>query len=246
MIDKSNIPKHVAIIIDGNGRWAKERGLPRTFGHRVGINRVKEIVKVADKLGIKVITFFAFSTENWTRPEKEVNMLMRSLNNFLDRNIAELDEKNIRLMVIGRDDPIPKFLQTKIKEAQDRTKDNTGLIAVLALNYGSRQEIVDAVKKFTNAVIKDEANLEGLDIENFSNYLYTAGLPDPDLLIRTSGEMRISNFLLWQLSYAELYFPKKYWPDFGKEDLEKAIEEYQKRERRFGDIGRADVNKEAR
>ncbi len=246
MIDKSNIPKHVAIIIDGNGRWAKERGLPRIFGHRVGINRVKEIVKVADKLGIKVITFFAFSTENWTRPEKEVNMLMRSLNNFLDRNIAELDEKNIRLMVIGRDDPIPKFLQTKIKEAQDRTKDNTGLIAVLALNYGSRQEIVDAVKKFTNAVIKDEANLEGLDIENFSNYLYTAGLPDPDLLIRTSGEMRISNFLLWQLSYAELYFPKKYWPDFGKEDLEKAIEEYQKRERRFGDIGRADVNKEAR
>ncbi len=246
MIDRNNIPKHVAIIIDGNGRWAKERGLPRIFGHRVGINRVKEIVKVADKLGIKVITFFAFSTENWTRPEKEVNMLMRSLNNFLDRNIAELDEKNIRLMVIGRDDPIPKFLQTKIKEAQDRTKDNTGLIAVLALNYGSRQEIVDAVKKFTNAVIKNEANLEGLDIENFSNYLYTKGLPDPDLLIRTSGEMRISNFLLWQLSYAELYFPKKYWPDFGKEDLEKAIEEYQKRERRFGDIGRADVNKEAR
>jgi len=246
MIDKNNIPKHVAIIIDGNGRWAKERGLPRTFGHRVGINRVKEIVRVADKLGIKVITFFAFSTENWTRPEKEVNMLMRSLNNFLDRNIDELDEKNIRLMVIGRDDPIPKFLQTKIKEAQDRTKDNTGLIAVLALNYGSRQEIVDAVKKFTNAVIKDEANLEGLDIENFSNYLYTKGLPDPDLLIRTSGEMRISNFLLWQLSYTELYFPKKYWPDFGKEDLEKAIEEYQKRERRFGDIGRTDVNKEAR
>jgi undecaprenyl diphosphate synthase len=244
MIDKTNIPKHIAIIIDGNGRWAKEKGLPRTFGHRVGINRVKEIVKVADKLGIKVITFFAFSTENWTRPEKEVNMLMRSLNNFLDRNIDELDEKNIRLMIIGRDDPIPKFLQAKIKEAQDRTKDNTGLIAVLALNYGSRQEIVDAVKKFTNAVIKDEANLEGLDIENFSNYLYTAGLPDPDLLIRTSGEMRISNFLLWQLSYAELYFPKKYWPDFGKEDLEKAIEEYQKRERRFGDIGRTDVKKE--
>ncbi|MDP2938183.1 MAG: isoprenyl transferase [Candidatus Omnitrophota bacterium] len=246
MIDKNNIPKHGARIIYGNGRWAKEKGLPRTFGHRVGINRVKEIVKVADKLGIKVITFFVFSTENWTRPEKEVNMLMRSLNNFLDRNIDELDEKNIRLMIIGRDDPIPKFLQTKIKEAQDRTKDNTGLIAVLALNYGSRQEIVDAVKKFTNAVIKDEANLEGLDIENFSNYLYTAGLPDPDLLIRTSGEMRISNFLLWQLSYAELYFPKKYWPDFGKEDLEKAIEEYQKRERRFGDIGRTDVNKEAR
>jgi undecaprenyl diphosphate synthase len=244
MLDKNNIPKHVAIIMDGNGRWAKERGLPRSAGHRAGINRVKEIIKAASELGVKVVTLFAFSTENWSRPKKEINLLMRALNNFLDREINELDKNNIRLMVIGQDKPTPQYLLAKIKKAKERTKDNTGLIFVLALNYGSRQEIVDAVKKFTNAVIKDKANLEDLDMENFSNYLYTAGLPDPDLLIRTSGQMRISNFLLWQLSYTELYFPRKYWPDFGKEDLEKAIDIYQRRERRFGKIRRIDVNKE--
>ena len=244
MIDKNNIPKHVAIIMDGNGRWAKERGLARSAGHRAGIDRVKEVIKAASELGIKVVTLFAFSTENWARPQKEVNLLMRALNNFLDRQINELDKNNIRLMVIGRDRPIPQYLLTKIKKAQEKTKSNTGLIFVLALNYGSRQEIVDAVKKFTNAVIKGEADLEDLDTQNFSSYLYTAGLPDPDLLIRTSGQMRISNFLLWQLSYTELYFPKKYWPDFGKEDLEKAIDIYQKRERRFGKVGRIDANKE--
>ncbi len=244
MIDKNNIPQHIAIIMDGNGRWAKERGLPRSAGHRAGINRVKEIIKAASELGVKVVTLFAFSTENWSRPKKEINLLMRVLNNFLDREINELDKNNIRLMVIGQDKPTPQYLLAKIKKAKEMTKDNTGLIFVLALNYGSRQEIVDAVKKFTNAVIKDKANLEDLDMENFSNYLYTAGLPDPDLLIRTSGQMRISNFLLWQLSYAELYFPRKYWPDFGKEDLEKAIDIYQRRERRFGKIRRIDVNKE--
>jgi len=244
MIDKNNIPKHVAIIMDGNGRWAKDKGLPRSAGHRAGIDRVKEIIKAASELGIKVVTFFAFSAENWARPQKEVNLLMRALNNYLDRQINELHKNNIRLMVIGRDRPISQYLLAKIKKAEEKTRGNTGLIFVLALNYGSRQEIVDAVKKFTTAVIKGEANLEGVDIESFSNYLYTAGLPDPDLLIRTSGEMRISNFLLWQLSYAELYFPRKYWPDFGKRDLEKAIDIYQRRERRFGKVGRTDVNKE--
>lgn len=237
MIDKNNIPKHVAIIMDGNGRWAKERGLPRSAGHRAGINKVKEVIRAASDLGIKVVTLFAFSSENWARPKKEVNLLMRALNNFLEREIGELDKNNIRLMVIGQDKPIPQYLLNKIEKAKERTKDNTGLIFVLALNYGSRQEIVDAVKKFTGTVINKEANLEDLDMENFGGYLYTAGLPDPDLLIRTSGEMRISNFLLWQLSYAELYFPRKYWPDFGKEDLEKAIDIYQTRERRFGKIG---------
>ena len=237
MIDKNNIPRHVAIIMDGNGRWAKERALPRSAGHRAGIDRVKEVIKAASELGIKVVTLFAFSAENWARPQKEVNLLMRALNNFLERQINELDKNNIRLIVTGRDRPIPQYLLTKIKKAQEKTKDNTGLVFVLALNYGSRQEIVDAVKKFTNAVIKGEADLEGLDTENFSSYFYNAGLPDPDLLIRTGGEMRISNFLLWQISYAELYFPEKYWPDFGKEGLEKAIEIYQKRERRFGKVG---------
>lgn len=236
MLDKNNIPKHVAIIMDGNGRWAKEKGLARTAGHRAGINRVKEIIKAASELGIKVVTLFAFSTENWERPKKEVNLLMRALNNFLDRQIDELDKNNIRIIVIGQDDPIPQYLLAKIKRAQERTKGNTGLSLVLALNYGARQEIVDAAKRFAEAVIKGEANLEGLNMENFGGYLYTAGLPDPDLLIRTSGEMRISNFLLWQISYAELYFPRKYWPDFGREDLEKAVDIYQKRERRFGKI----------
>jgi undecaprenyl diphosphate synthase len=236
MIDKDNIPKHIAIIMDGNGRWAKERGLARNAGHREGINRIKEIVEAANELGIKAVTFFAFSAENWARPKKEVEMLMRYLNNFLERQIKELDKNNIRFRAIGKAEPLPKYIQAKIKEAQDKTKDNTGLVVVLALNYGSRQEIVEAVKKFTRSVIKGEIKIDNLDIGDFSRYLYTDGLPDPDILIRTSGEMRLSNFLLWQLSYAELYFPKIYWPDFKRRDLEKAIKIYQKRERRFGKI----------
>jgi len=236
MIDKNNIPKHIAIIMDGNGRWAKEKGLPRAAGHRAGIKRIEEIVKAADELGINVVTFFTFSAENWSRPEKEVNLLMRYLDNFLTGRINELHRNNVRLLVIGRDKPMPEYLQNKIKKTQEKTKDNTGLTVVLALNYGSRQEITDAVKKIAQAVIKGDISSGDLDEESFSNYLYTAGLPDPDLLIRTSGEMRISNFLLWQLSYAELYFPKIYWPDFGRQDLEKAVSEYQKRERRFGRI----------
>ena len=236
MMDKNNIPKHVAIIMDGNGRWAIQRGLARTVGHREGINRIKEIIKAADGLGVRVLTFFAFSAENWSRPKREVDMLMRSLNNFLERQIRELDKNNIKFRCIGRSEPIPEYLQAKIKEAEGKTKDNTGLIVVLALNYGGRQEILDAVKQFSLEFKEGMTNFENLTVENFSNYFYTKGLPDPDLLIRTSGEMRISNFLLWQLSYAELYFPKKYWPEFRREDLEKAIKIYQRRERRFGGI----------
>ena len=236
MMDKNNIPKHVAIIMDGNGRWAIQRGLARTVGHREGINRIKEIIKAADDLGVRVLTFFAFSAENWSRPKREVDMLMRSLNNFLERQIRELDKNNIKFRCIGRSEPIPGYLQAKIKEAEGKTKDNTGLIVVLALNYGGRQEILDAVKQFSLEFKEGMTNFENLTVEKFSNYFYTKGLPDPDLLIRTSGEMRISNFLLWQLSYAELYFPKKYWPEFRREDLEKAIKVYQRRERRFGGI----------
>ncbi len=236
MLDKNNIPKHIAIIMDGNGRWAKERGLPRTVGHREGVKRLREIVKAAKELGINVITFFVFSTENWSRPKKEVDMLMRYLNNFLEREINDLNKNNIRLIIIGQDEPLPKYLQKKIKEAELKTKDNTGMTVVLALNYGARQEIVEAAKRFADSVVHDEANIEDLNPDKFSHYFYTAGLPDPDLLIRTSGQMRISNFLLWQLCYSELYFPKKYWPDFKGKDLEEAIQEYQKRERRFGKI----------
>lgn len=242
MIDKNNIPRHIAIIMDGNGRWAQKRHLPRSAGHREGVNRVREIVKAAAEVGVEVLTFFAFSAENWKRPKKEIDLLMRHLNNFLEREVKELDKNNIRFMAIGRDEPLPRYLQLKIKEAENKTKDNTGLVVVLALNYGSRQEVVDAAKEFARRVQQGRADLESLAVENFSNYLYTQGLPDPDLLIRTSGEMRISNFLLWQISYAELYFPEKYWPEFKKEDFIKAIREYQNRERRFGKINAEQEN----
>jgi undecaprenyl diphosphate synthase len=242
MLDKNNIPQHIAIIMDGNGRWAKERGRDRTYGHRQGVKVVREVTKAAAKLGVKALTLFAFSTENWQRPKREINLLMRYLDNFLEREVKELDKNNIRLLVIGRQDPLPRYLQEKIKKAQELTSKNSGLTLVLALNYGSRQEIVDAARKFAWEVASGKAPASSLNEENLGNYLYTAGLPDPDLLIRTSGEMRLSNFLLWQLSYAELYFPKKYWPDFGAGDLETAIiKGYQQRQRRFG---RADALKE--
>ena len=234
---QSKIPKHVAFIMDGNGRWAKDRGLARTAGHRQGVQRVKEIIRGAGDLGIQIVTFFAFSTENWSRPKSEVNVLMRYLESFLGREIKQMHKQNMRFTVIGRADPIPKYLQVKIKQAQNKTKGNTGLRVVLALNYGGRQEIVDAAKKFAQDVLNKKINLESLDTQEFSRYFYTADIIDPDLLIRTSNEIRISNFLLWQLSYAEFYFSAKCWPDFGIEELKEAIEEYQKRERRFGGIG---------
>lgn len=240
---QNKIPQHIAIIMDGNGRWAKEKGLPRVFGHREGVKRVREIISAAHKLGVKVLTLFAFSAENWNRPKKEVDILMRYLNNFLDYEINRLHKSNIRLLVIGRSDPLSRYLQKKIKEAEDKTKDNTGLTVVLALNYGGRQEILDAVKKIVDAVLRSEIKIEDLDEELFSRYFYHASLPDPEFLIRTSGEMRISNFLLWQLSYTELYFSKKYWPDFHDEDFQEAIKDYQKRERRFGRLN-LDVIKE--
>jgi len=236
MIDNKCIPRHVAIIMDGNGRWAKEKGLPRTAGHREGTKRVKEIVRAAADLGIDFITFFAFSVENWSRPKKEIDMLMRYLSDFLSRELRSMEKRNIRFRVIGRDNPLLEGLQKKIREAEAKTKDNTGLTVILALNYGSKQEIVDAAKRFAQSVLRLELRPEDLDDGSFSRFLYTQELPDPDLLIRTSGEMRISNFLLWQLSHAELYFPRKYWPDFKRGDLEEAIREYQRRERRFGGV----------
>lgn len=222
--------------MDGNGRWAEEKGLSRTSGHREGVKRVREIVECARQLGIKVVTLFAFSTENWERPKREISMLMKYLNNFLDREVSKLHKNNIRLMVIGREEPLPANLLKKIKKAEDKTRNNSGMTVVLALNYGARQEIMDAAKKFATSVVEGKASINDINEDTFSNHLYTAGLADPDLLIRTSKEIRISNFLLWQLSYAELYFPNKNWPDFRKADFEEAIEEYQRRERRFGKI----------
>ncbi len=236
MQDNLKIPRHVAFIMDGNGRWAKERGLARTAGHRQGVQRVKEIIRGAGDLGIQIVTFFAFSAENWSRPKSEINVLMRYLESFLVQEIKYLYKNNMRFTVIGRADPIPKYLQVKIKQAQEKTKENTGLRVVLALNYGGRQEIVDAAKKFAQDVLDKRIKLESLDTQEFNRYLNTADIIDPDLLIRTSNEMRISNFLLWQLSYAEFYFSGKCWPDFGIEELKEAIKEYQKRERKFGGL----------
>lgn len=236
MLDKNNIPKHIAIIMDGNGRWAKKRHLPRTEGHRVGINRIREIIKAANEFGIKVLTLFAFSTENWQRPKKEVEMLMSNLKRFLKKEIHDLQKNKIRFMFIGRDEPVPKELLAQLKETQELTKDNSGLIVNLAFNYGSRSEIIDATKRLASAILNKSLSIEDITEDSFRVFLYTASLPDPDLLIRTSGEMRLSNFLLWQLSYSELYFTEKLWPDFSKEDLKEAIKEFSLRERRLGDI----------
>lgn len=234
MLEKSNIPKHVAIIMDGNGRWARRRGLPRFAGHRTGIKRIRQIVKGASELGIKIITLFVFSTENWQRPKREVDMLMRAFLNFLDNDIAEFHKNNFRFRVIGRDKPLPENLLIKMRQAEKLTAQNSGLTVVLALNYGGRTEIIDAVARLLGSIQADIFKINQLNEEKFSRFLYAPDLPSPDLLIRTSGELRLSNFLLWQLAYTELYFVEKYWPDFTKHELIKAISEFQKRQRRFG------------
>ena len=236
MLDKNSFPQHIAFIMDGNGRWAKGRGLPRSAGHREGVERVKEIVQAGQELGVKVMTFYAFSAENWNRPKREIDLLMRYLDAFLKKEIPKLKRRNIRFLAIGKAEPVPLKLREKIREAELKTRENSGLTAVLALNYGARQEIVDAAKGFAADCLAGRRQPDGLDEQVFSSYLYTAGLPDPDLLIRSSGELRLSNFLLLQLSYAELYFAAKYWPDFHREDLLEAIAEFGRRERRFGRI----------
>lgn len=222
--------------MDGNGRWARRRGLARSIGHHAGIKRIREIVKNASELGIKIITIFAFSTENWQRPGSEVNMLMRAFSNFLNKEIGELHKNNFRFRVIGRSEPLLPEIISKIREAQKLTAANTGLTVVLALNYGGRAEIVDAAKRFAQSACSGKYKPSQLDEKLFSDFLYDPSLPEPDLLIRTSGELRISNFLLWELAYTEFYFTEKYWPDFTKDDLVKAIGDYQKRQRRFGEV----------
>ena len=236
MIQTSNIPRHVAIIMDGNGRWAKRQHLTRTQGHAEGIKRVEEIVAAAQKVGIKVLTLFTFSTENWRRPESEISILMNMLANVLQQKMKNLKDHNVKFQAIGREDNVPGAVLKTFQTAISETKNNTGLIVNMAFNYGSRQEIVDAVKKIAAAVEGGSLSVRDIDETTVSRFLYTKDMPDPDLLIRTSGEKRISNFLLWQLSYAELYFTEKFWPDFTTAEFEKAIADYQKRERRFGDL----------
>ncbi len=235
-INKSNnsIPRHVAIIMDGNGRWAKKRHLDRVEGHRAGVKTVKRIVKAAKNLGIKVLTLFAFSKENWNRPRDEVSALMELLKYYLKSDIHELMEHNIRVRIIGDINDLPEDIQVSLKDVVEKTSKNTGMDLVFALSYGGRAEILNAVKKILNDSKNGLVSPEELCPEVFESYLYTAGLPDPDLLIRTSGEYRLSNFLLYQIAYTEIYVTKKLWPDFTRDDLVEAIRNYQRRERRFG------------
>ena len=221
-------PKHIAIIMDGNRRWARKRKLPKMMGHRAGINSITEILDECLELGVRILTIYAFSTENWTRPKKETGALMGYIRAYINKETNNFKAKGIKLSCIGRIEGLPEPVRNKLKEAIEETKENSRLIFNVALNYGSRSEIVDAVRKIVNEGRRD------IDEENFGDYLYTRDLADPDLLIRTSGEIRLSNFLLWQASYSELYFSPKMWPDFKKKDLAKAIEEYRKRQRRFG------------
>ncbi|GAB3067159.1 isoprenyl transferase [Virgibacillus ainsalahensis] len=234
--DLGNIPDHVAIIMDGNGRWAKKRGLPRIAGHREGIKAVNRVVREAGKCDVKVLTLYAFSTENWKRPASEIDFLMKLPKEFLHVYLPELMENNVRIDTIGDFEALPEHTKEAIEYAKEKTKGNNGLLLNFALNYGSRFEITQAIKKIMTDINRSEISLEALDEKIFSEYLYTQGINDPDLLIRTSGEQRLSNFLLWQLAYTELWFTEVFWPDVNEEVFREAIQDYQQRKRRYGGI----------
>lgn len=230
----SNLPAHVAIIMDGNRRWAKQRGLDIKVGHKEGAKTLEKIVRYAKKVGIKYITVYAFSTENWKRSEDEVGALMLLLQAYLDSYAKRADTEGIKVKVLGDISALPKGMQSTIGKLEERTKDNTDINFNIALNYGGRDEIVKAVRKIAEKVKEDEIKIEDINEEIISNNLYTSGMPDPDVVVRTSGEMRTSNFLPWQIVYSEFIFVEKNWPDFNEEDLDKVIEIYQKRNRKFG------------
>jgi undecaprenyl diphosphate synthase len=233
-INKDNLPKHLAIIMDGNGRWAKQKGLLRAFGHENGTKSVRLTVEACAKLGIENLTLYAFSTENWNRPKLEVDTLMKLLISSLKTELKTLLENNIKLNTIGNIDMLPKSAQKQLLDVIQKTKDNSRMTLTLALSYGSREEILNAVKNISDKVKNNIISIDSIDESIFNQHLYTQNLPDVELLIRTSGERRISNFLLWQIAYAELYFTDVLWPDFNEEHLFEAIISYQKRERRFG------------
>ena len=231
VLDPSKIPNHVAIIMDGNGRWAQKRHLPRIAGHKVGADALKRAVLFCDRIGIKYLSVYVFSTENWKRPKKEIDFLMKSISEVLAREIKELHERKAKLNFFGHLKGLPNIVQKEFKEATELTKNNTGLILNLLINYGSRAEIIDAI----NNIIKDKKHNE-IDENTFTKYLYTKNIPDPDLLIRTGGDYRISNFLLWQLAYTEIWVTDKYWPDFDDQIFTQAIYDFQTRERRYGKV----------
>jgi undecaprenyl diphosphate synthase len=232
-VNKERLPQHVAVIMDGNGRWAKKRALPRSAGHRAGVERVRTIIRMSSDIGIRYLTLFAFSTENWKRPADEVGTLMKLLLEYLAKELAELHQKNVRIRTLGDLSKLPADVKAEISRAVETTKNNTGLTVNMAINYGARQEYIDAIKR----IIRDGKNVDDIDEECLSSYLSTAGEPDPDLLIRTSGEMRISNFLLYQLAYAEFYFTDTLWPDFDEVEYAKALDCFASRDRRFGGLG---------
>lgn len=232
----SSTPRHVAIIMDGNGRWAKSRGLPRKAGHRAGAETVREAVDVCLDLGIEFLTLYAFSSENWNRPEKEIDALMKLLEQFLKSKGKEFAKKNVRLRTIGRTQMLPGSCRDQLDKVMADTKDNTALTVILALSYGSREELTDATKRIAEKVASGDLAPDDISKETVAEHLDTAGFPDPDLLIRTSGELRLSNFLLWQLSYAEFFITDKNWPDFSKSDFLDAVQNYSRRHRRFGRV----------
>jgi undecaprenyl diphosphate synthase len=234
------LPRHIAIIMDGNGRWAKQRGLPRLEGHRAGAESVRAIVRACGELGIEYLTLYAFSVENWNRPRTEVSALMRLLEFYLKQEIPELQKNNVRLAAIGRLHELPLRAQKQLEKSIAALRHNTGLTLVLALSYGGRAELVDAMRELGREIKAGRLNVSDIDEAAIARHLYTRDIPDPDLLIRTSGEMRVSNFLLWQISYAEIYVTDTLWPDFRKPQLEAALADYAKRHRRFGRVAPAE------
>lgn len=242
-LDMNNIPKHIAIIMDGNGRWAKARGKVRTFGHQAGAETLKTIVRAADRLGVKIISAYAFSTENWKRPITEVNFIMDLLSRYLTNEIEEFNENNVQVRFIGSREGLPETVRRKMDRAVEETKGNTGIILNLAINYGGQAEILHAVKDIAAEVAAGRLDADAIDRQVFEDHLYTRGLPAPDLLIRPGGDLRISNFLLWQIAYAEIWTTRVYWPEFTPDHLVEAILAYQGRERRFGGLAEKDNKK---
>ncbi len=235
-VKKDKVPGHIAIIMDGNGRWALKRGLPRSAGHKVGVESLKKVVIACIDLGVKYLTVYSFSSENWLRPKKEVDFLLDLFVFSLKKEIEELNSSGVKLKLIGQKESIPAKVLKAFRDAEKMTATNNKLIFNIAFNYGSRKELIEVIKKIHKAANNNKVDINKIDENAISDYLFTTGIPDPDLLIRTSGEYRISNFLLWQLAYTELYFTKTLWPDFREKHLHKAIQDYQKRSRRFGKI----------
>ncbi|WP_343824001.1 isoprenyl transferase [Clostridium subterminale] len=235
-LDMERIPAHIAIIMDGNGRWAKQRKLPRTMGHRAGMKNIKMMVEESSNLGVRYLTLYAFSTENWKRPVEEVGALMDLVVEFINKEFEELHRNNVRLNSIGDISKLPEKSKASIEDAKYKTRNNTGLTLNIALNYGGRDEIVRGVKEIAKEVLEGKLKAENIDEKVISDHLYTSGMPDPDIIIRPSGELRISNYLLWQSAYSEFWFSNINWPDFTKEDLRRAISDFQNRDRRFGGV----------